>query len=851
MNTGIPPINQGVEGPVNIPISDIRVIDNVCWTTVSTTATEPDNQYLGWNQLKRYPTTQLEAIFENPQQVREFYDAWVSIADRGVLDFMVKINYMGVVKYYGIRQITALKESVEPPKIMFNAEILYSEDDIDNEPPVAFDVQTSVERDTQDNFIKLVAQDPEGDRLSYDVVLGTRFGELRGTPPLLIYTPDNGFEGTDCFAYVARDRFNQSNTAVVDINVGQMVIPDHSVTYKIVTNGDCSLRVTGNFFYDDGTGIKKGSGVITPQSTETAPGQWEAYLIIYSYDHVIDRRDAHKITSVDVTWGSRTNYINYCRDFTYLETFTTNGNCVGEYFDSMFENVGKYADFSYTTDIDFSHGISFKRTFAGIKTPTISPINAQNGIYFQEMFMGANVDVIHALTTPNGKYFMNMFKDSTVKCINAVNTIDKINTSGMFDNTVDLVTPDDTTQQDIIDGFDYVNSSPCGIEITSISTSTSTVCEIHEFDETCTNTSVHKVNYINSTGTVNYNWMVSKGTIVSGQGTDEIEVETTSNDDETIIISVGVADDYGTDTASITHTQHRNKTYLILELPKSYSKINLRDFIDNNNPSNNDFVMVINNVVNPSIETGNLDPYTVRLVNNSEIQALYGEPAIDATDATTASKLQFESYGKTLAHGGNGGQGGKGANDTYTYYVDQTEFSWSCGSGYSWAEHDNSTEVTLSWPGIGPSDHTEWLNVNTTSTGPITSPNLSGQFYRASYKQRGCCNVCADVYAITRRTEHQANRIGGKGGKNGLGAAFGVNWSAEHAGQPGGDSTPAGGNKGGRGGDGGTWGANGADGVDGENNPGSGSPGDKAGKAIIGYGNLDIIKDGYIIGDIE
>jgi hypothetical protein len=282
--------------------------------------------------------------------------------------------------------------------------------------------------------------------------------------------------------------------------------------------------------------------------------------------------------------------------------------------------------------------------------------------------------------------------------------------------------------------------------------------------------------------------------------------------------------------------------YLKLELPKSYNTIDLKEFIDDNNPQNKDQVMIINKKIQPSIKTGDLSSFAkVKLVNYSEIQGL----ASFKHAFTATSDIILDNHGAIRAAGGNGGHGGNGANDTFTTHIDTKKYELGCGSGYSWADHDDTDTVTLAWPGIGPSSHTDWMNVSTTGTGPITSPDLAGEFYRGAYKQHHTCDVGAKFYEIIRRMYFTQTRAGGKGGKGGIGRAFD---NSDLDGEPGYDSTPKGGNKGGDGGAGGDWGRWGHKGADGQDNPGSGQTGSEPGWAIDGDSHVIWRRPGIIDG---
>jgi VCBS repeat-containing protein len=67
--------------------------------------------------------------------------------------------------------------------------------------------------------ITLAASDVDGDTLTFSVTQGPAHGTLSGTAPILTYTPNADFNGSDSFTFVANDGAAASNTATVSITV--------------------------------------------------------------------------------------------------------------------------------------------------------------------------------------------------------------------------------------------------------------------------------------------------------------------------------------------------------------------------------------------------------------------------------------------------------------------------------------------------------------------------------------------------------------------------------------------------------------------------------------------------------
>ncbi|MCX6929378.1 MAG: DUF6288 domain-containing protein, partial [Verrucomicrobia bacterium] len=68
--------------------------------------------------------------------------------------------------------------------------------------------------------ITLVATDPNGDALSYNVVTSSAQGTISGTAPNLVYTPATDYTGVDSFTFKANDGQVDSTTATITIDVG-------------------------------------------------------------------------------------------------------------------------------------------------------------------------------------------------------------------------------------------------------------------------------------------------------------------------------------------------------------------------------------------------------------------------------------------------------------------------------------------------------------------------------------------------------------------------------------------------------------------------------------------------------
>lgn len=110
---------------------------------------------------------------------------------------------------------TSLSVTVPPdvPNMNFVGTLLPT-----NRSPIANDQNVTTAQNTPVN-ITLTASDTDGDPLTYSIVSNPANGQLTGTAPNLIYTPRNGFSGSDSFTFKANDGKTDSNIATISITV--------------------------------------------------------------------------------------------------------------------------------------------------------------------------------------------------------------------------------------------------------------------------------------------------------------------------------------------------------------------------------------------------------------------------------------------------------------------------------------------------------------------------------------------------------------------------------------------------------------------------------------------------------
>ena len=85
-----------------------------------------------------------------------------------------------------------------------------------NDPPAADSQSVETPEDTA-LAILLTGSDPENDTLVFSLVAGPDSGSLSGSPPDLVYTPNENFTGTDAFTFFTNDGGANSDPATVSI----------------------------------------------------------------------------------------------------------------------------------------------------------------------------------------------------------------------------------------------------------------------------------------------------------------------------------------------------------------------------------------------------------------------------------------------------------------------------------------------------------------------------------------------------------------------------------------------------------------------------------------------------------
>jgi len=271
----------------------------------------------------------------------------------------------------------------------------------------------------------------------------------------------------------------------------------------------------------------------------------------------------------------------------------------------------------------------------------------------------------------------------------------------------------------------------------------------------------------------------------------------------------------------------RKRLELWLPNPSGTSTINLRSFINANNPDGYDTILVYNTHTQPSITSGDLSGLDVTFINNGQILGTYsGYNAL-----TLSSYLILINNGWIKGAGGRGGDGGQASDRTDTIGVWETRDSYDDGGPYSGTSSSCSPHSQLFnrfWKN-GGSNSGAWSNTACTGQDYFDTNDAS------VWGDQGICYTIPGIVTLRKydgelnvvnsyvRNIHAGNKgIGGAGQSYTSSAVSGTAGTAATVDGPvDGFNSSTGVNmlgnlqnyRGGNGGSGGSWGANGSDGA--------------------------------------
>jgi len=130
---------------------------------------------------------------------------------------------------------------------------------------------------------------------------------------------------------------------------------------------------------------------------------------------------------------------------------------------SMFRSLINMINFNVTDLSSTNNVIDFQLAWVSCSSLTSFPgIDTSSGISFNQTWNGCSgLTSFPAIDTSKGTNFANLWNNcSNLICISEVNTLGGI-APGIFDNCTSLIAPNASEQTDILNGYNYVNGSPC------------------------------------------------------------------------------------------------------------------------------------------------------------------------------------------------------------------------------------------------------------------------------------------------------------------------------------------------------------------------------------------------------
>ena len=155
-----------------------------------------------------------------------------------------------------------------------------------NTPPVANPQSITIDEDSSVS-IALTGSDADSDPLTFMIVDGPIHGELSGTAPTVVYTPNSGYSGPDSFSFSVSDGSIDSLPAAVDITV--IPAPADTTAPVITINGPTTIIIEeGTTYVDAGaTAVDNVDGSVAVTTT-VAPGGFvdtstpDTYTVTYT-----------------------------------------------------------------------------------------------------------------------------------------------------------------------------------------------------------------------------------------------------------------------------------------------------------------------------------------------------------------------------------------------------------------------------------------------------------------------------------------------------------------------------------------------------------------------------------------
>ena len=250
-----------------------------------------------------------------------------------------------------------------------------------NHEPIATSSSTTVDEDSSNNPITLIARDTDqGDTLTYTFTQPTN-GTVTGTAPNVTYTPDADFAGTDSFTFTVSDGFAQS-TGTITITVTD--IPEPDTTAPVITLiGNAAINVVEGGTYteqgatasDDRDGDISANVVIAGDTVNTNSEPGTAFIVTYNVLDATGNAATQVTRTVTITANDHTiPDLSVAEIQEYLATINNARSVArscGVYGDFPAVEPVTWSDKLYRAAFEHSHDMSESNTFSHDGSGTI------------------------------------------------------------------------------------------------------------------------------------------------------------------------------------------------------------------------------------------------------------------------------------------------------------------------------------------------------------------------------------------------------------------------------------------------------------------------------------------------
>jgi hypothetical protein len=220
--------------------ADAEINSNTATVSINVTAVNDpptaDNQNLTTDEDTSLPIT---LSGSDPEGSNLTFN-YIQPANGTVSGTAPNVTYTPDENYFGTDQFTfTVSDGVNFP---VEATISISVDPI-NDAPVADDQTLDTDEDTP-LTINLIGSDVDNAVISFVQLSDPLHGELTGTVPNLIYTPNENYFGSDSFTFRTNDGIENSAVATISITVNAINDQPVADSQNVVTDEDTPLIIT-------------------------------------------------------------------------------------------------------------------------------------------------------------------------------------------------------------------------------------------------------------------------------------------------------------------------------------------------------------------------------------------------------------------------------------------------------------------------------------------------------------------------------------------------------------------------------------------------------------------------------